>query len=77
MVKTLFMVLAMITGMVSCILVLMQGGRNTGLNGAFGRNTSLSLFSVTKSRGSDIIVDNLTIAIITIFLGSVTVLQLT
>lgn len=75
MIKTILNITALISGGVASVLILLQSGKTTGLNGALGSSKSLNLFSVSKSRGSDVVYDRLTIVSVTIFAISITVIN--
>lgn len=75
MIKTILNITALISGGVASVLILLQSGKTTGLNGAFGSSKSLNLFSVSKSRGSDVVYDRLTIVSVTIFAISITIVN--
>lgn len=75
MIKTILNIAALISGGVASVLILLQSGKTTGLNGALGSSKSLNLFSVSKSRGSDVVYDRLTIVAVTIFAISITMIN--
>lgn len=75
MLVTVLKYLAMIIGAIMIVLVLLQGGRADGLTAAFGGNKSLELFSTTKSRGSDIWLDRITLVLALAFMIIVSVIK--
>lgn len=67
---TALKITAFISGAAVCILVLMQGGQTTGLNGAFDAKSNLSLFNSSKSRGSDLLIGRVTAVVAAVFFAA-------
>lgn len=66
----------LIISAVMTVVILMQGGRADGLTTVLtGGNRSLNLFATTKSRGSDIWFDRITLSLAVSFIVLVTVLR--
>lgn len=76
MVITVLKYAVLIVAAVLTVLVLMQGGRADGLTSVITGSKSLSLFSTTKSRGTDKLFDRGTLVMAILFLGLVTAIGL-
>lgn len=76
MVVTILKYTVLVVAAILTILVLMQGGRADGLTSVITGSKSLSLFSTTKSRGTDKLFDRGTLVMAVLFLGLVTAISL-
>ena len=76
MLTTVIKYLVLIIAGILTILVLWQGGRADGLTSAITGSKSLSLFTNTKSRGTDKLLDRLTLVATILFLGLSTAINL-
>lgn len=76
MVETILKYVVLVVAAILTILVLMQGGRADGLTSVITGSKSLSLFSTTKSRGTDKLFDRGTLVMAVLFLGLVTAISL-
>lgn len=76
MLQTVIKYLVLIIAGVLTILVLWQGGRADGLTSAITGSKSLELFANTKSRGTDKLLDRLTLIATVLFLGLATIINL-
>lgn len=76
MVVTILKYIVLVVAAILTILVLMQGGRADGLTSVITGSKSLSLFSTTKSRGTDKLFDRGTLVMAVLFLGLVTAISL-
>lgn len=74
---TILKYILMAVSVVMIILILMQGGRADGLTSVITGSKSLDLFSTTKSRGTDIWFDRVTLILAFAFMAIVTVLMMT
>lgn len=75
MLVTILKYIVMIVAIAMTIIILLQGGRADGLTAAFGGNKSLELFSTTKSRGSDIWLDRITLVLALVFMVIVSIIK--
>lgn len=75
MLVTILKYIVMIVAIAMIIIILLQGGRADGLTAAFGGNKSLELFSTTKSRGSDIWLDRITLVLALVFMVIVSIIK--
>lgn len=76
MVTTVIKYLVLIMAGFLTILVLWQGGRADGLTATITGSKSLALFTNTKSRGTDKLLDRLTLVVTILFLGLATAINL-
>lgn len=76
MLQTVIKYLVLIIAGILTILVLWQGGRADGLTSAITGSKSLELFTNTKSRGTDKLLDRLTLISTVLFLGFATIINL-
>lgn len=76
MLQTVIKYLVLIIAGILTILVLWQGGRADGLTSAITGSKSLELFTNTKSRGTDKLLDRLTLISTVLFLGLATIINL-
>ncbi len=59
--------LLMIDAALLIIVTLLQGGKSSGISGAFTGSGGLNLFANTKERGSEKVISNLTLVLGIIF----------
>ena len=75
MLVTILKYIVMVVAIAMTIIILLQGGRTDGLTAAFGGSKNLELFSITKSRGSDIWLDRITLVLALVFMVIVSIIK--
>ena len=73
---TILKYILMAVSVIMIILILMQGGRADGLTSVITGSKSLDLFSTTKSRGTDIWFDRVTLILAFSLMAIVTTLMI-
>lgn len=76
-IENVLKIIILIDASVMTIIILMQSGKADGFSAAItGGNKSLNLFSSSKSRGSDLLLDRLSAVTVIIFIILATILRI-